>query len=154
MALRALIHTIVVQLADIDRGVYDDFALRVTRHPSETDAFMVTRVLAYCRSSRRGSRSAKGSLRPKSPRCSCAISPAGSPHGSRPARPMASGCTTAASWPTAPRCKPSIDGRLVYVQAGAAGVVDGYRIGPAGSLTRIGSVTVPGAAGGEGIVAT
>lgn len=48
MAVGAVIHTLSVQLADIDRGVYDDFSLRVARHPSETDAFMVTRVLAYC----------------------------------------------------------------------------------------------------------
>lgn len=37
-----------VQLADVDRGVYEDFTLRVARHPSETEAFMVTRILAYC----------------------------------------------------------------------------------------------------------
>jgi DNA-binding beta-propeller fold protein YncE len=45
------------------------------------------------------------------------------------------------------------DGRFLYVQAGAAGIVDAYRIGTGGSLTRVGSVTVPGAVGGEGIVA-
>ncbi|SFR92500.1 Uncharacterized conserved protein YaeQ, suppresses RfaH defect [Microbacterium sp. cf046] len=48
MAAGAVIHTFAVQLADVDRGVYDDFTLRVARHPSETDAFMTTRVLAYC----------------------------------------------------------------------------------------------------------
>jgi uncharacterized protein YaeQ len=48
MASGAVIHTFGVQLADIDRGVYEDLALRVARHPSETDAFMMTRVLAYC----------------------------------------------------------------------------------------------------------
>jgi len=48
MALGATIHTFAVQLADVDRGVYDDLTLRVARHPSETDAFMMTRVLAYC----------------------------------------------------------------------------------------------------------
>src|SRR5690606_19088629 len=36
-----------VQLADVDRGVYEDLTLRVARHPSEIDAFMMTRVLAY-----------------------------------------------------------------------------------------------------------
>lgn len=39
-------HTFDVQLADMDRGVYDDFSLRVARHPSETDAYMLTRILA------------------------------------------------------------------------------------------------------------
>ncbi|MFI8595312.1 YaeQ family protein [Microbacterium sp. NPDC078428] len=48
MAIGATIHTFTGQLADVDRGVYDDLALRVARHASETDAFMLTRVLAYC----------------------------------------------------------------------------------------------------------
>ena len=45
------------------------------------------------------------------------------------------------------------DGRFLYVQAGGPGNVDGFRIGGDGSLTAVGSVTVPGAAGAEGIVA-
>lgn len=48
MALSATIHTFVVQLADVDRGVYQDLELRVARHPSETAEFMLTRLLAYC----------------------------------------------------------------------------------------------------------
>ncbi|MBK0419633.1 YaeQ family protein [Leucobacter sp. CSA1] len=48
MAIGSTIHVFTVQLADVDRGVYEDFAIRVARHPSETDAFMVTRLLAYC----------------------------------------------------------------------------------------------------------
>lgn len=48
MAAGATIHTFEVQLADVDRGVYDELSLRVARHPSETGAFMLTRVLAYC----------------------------------------------------------------------------------------------------------
>lgn len=48
MATGSTIHTFEVQLADVDRGVYEDLALRVARHPSETDLFMMTRVLAYC----------------------------------------------------------------------------------------------------------
>ncbi|WP_067665459.1 YaeQ family protein [Nocardia miyunensis] len=48
MALGATLHTFAVQLADVDRGIYEDFELRVARHPSETAEFMVTRVLAYC----------------------------------------------------------------------------------------------------------
>ena len=45
----------------------------------------------------------------------------------------------------------SPDGRYLYVQTGGTGIVDAYRIASDGSLTKIGSVTVPGAAGGEGI---
>lgn len=48
MAAGATIHTFTVHLADVDRGVYEELALRVAQHPSETEAFMLTRVLAYC----------------------------------------------------------------------------------------------------------
>jgi len=48
MATGSTMHTFTVQLADVDRGVYDDFSVRVARHPSETDLYMVTRLLAYC----------------------------------------------------------------------------------------------------------
>jgi 6-phosphogluconolactonase (cycloisomerase 2 family) len=48
----------------------------------------------------------------------------------------------------------STDGRFLYVQAGGPGLVDEFSIGKNGSLTPIGSVTVPGGAGGEGIVAS
>ena len=44
-------------------------------------------------------------------------------------------------------------GRFLYVQTGGAGIVDEFSVGSGGSLTEIGSVTVPSAAGGEGIVA-
>ena len=48
MAAGAVMYTFAVQLADVDRGVYDDVVLRAARHPSETDAYLMTRVLAYC----------------------------------------------------------------------------------------------------------
>ncbi len=48
MAAGATIYTFTVQLADVDRGVYEELPLRVAQHPSETDAYMLTRVLAYC----------------------------------------------------------------------------------------------------------
>ena len=32
----------------MDRGVYETLDLRVARHPSETAAFMLVRILAYC----------------------------------------------------------------------------------------------------------
>lgn len=43
------------------------------------------------------------------------------------------------------------DARFLYVQTGAAGIVDEFAIGAGGALGEIGSVTVPGAIGGEGI---
>lgn len=46
------------------------------------------------------------------------------------------------------------DGRYLYVQAGAAGIVDAFAVGANGVLTEVGSVAVPGAVGGEGIAAS
>jgi hypothetical protein len=45
------------------------------------------------------------------------------------------------------------DGTHLYVQTGATGTVDEFAVTPTGALLRIGSVVVPGAVGGEGIVA-
>ena len=39
------------------------------------------------------------------------------------------------------------------MQTGKSGIVDEFAVGGGGSLTSIGSVTVAGAAGGEGIAA-
>jgi DNA-binding beta-propeller fold protein YncE len=47
----------------------------------------------------------------------------------------------------------SPDQQFLYVQTGANGIVDEFHVGPAGLLTAIGSVTVPGAIGGEWIAA-
>ncbi len=44
-------------------------------------------------------------------------------------------------------------GRFLYVQTGAAGIVDEFAVGSGGALASIGSVTVAGSAGGEGITA-
>ncbi|WP_433561678.1 YaeQ family protein [Nocardia sp. CA-151230] len=48
MALNATLYNVNVQLADVDRGVYEELELRVARHPSETGEYMLTRILAYC----------------------------------------------------------------------------------------------------------
>jgi len=48
----------------------------------------------------------------------------------------------------------SQDGRFLYVQTGGNGIVDEFAVGSNGSLTKVGSVTVADAAGGEGIVAS
>lgn len=45
------------------------------------------------------------------------------------------------------------DKHFLYVQTGGVGAVDAFRIGSDGSLTPVGTVTVPNAVGGEGIVA-
>ena len=47
MAQTATIYTLEIELADADRGVYESLALRAARHPSESEEYFVTRVLAY-----------------------------------------------------------------------------------------------------------
>jgi 6-phosphogluconolactonase (cycloisomerase 2 family) len=47
----------------------------------------------------------------------------------------------------------SANGQFLYVQTGANGIVDEFHVNANGTLTEVGSVTVPGAVGGEGIVA-
>jgi uncharacterized protein YaeQ len=48
VALTATIYNFAIELADVDRGVYESLAIKVAQHPSETDERLVTRVLAYC----------------------------------------------------------------------------------------------------------
>jgi uncharacterized protein YaeQ len=48
MALSATVYTFEIDLSDSDRGVYESLVLRVARHPSESDEYLVARVLAYC----------------------------------------------------------------------------------------------------------
>jgi uncharacterized protein YaeQ len=48
MALTATMRRFEVELSDSDRGVYETLDLRVAQHPSETDRYLVTRMLARC----------------------------------------------------------------------------------------------------------
>ena len=48
MAQSSTVYVIAIDLADMDRQVYESLELRVARHPSETAAYMLVRVLAYC----------------------------------------------------------------------------------------------------------
>src|SRR5688500_12087954 len=47
MALGATIYNFDVELSDTDRHVYESLALRVARHPSESEEYLVARLLAY-----------------------------------------------------------------------------------------------------------
>ena len=47
MALTATVYNFDIDLADSDRGVYETLALRVAQHPSESDEYLIARVLAY-----------------------------------------------------------------------------------------------------------
>jgi uncharacterized protein YaeQ len=67
LALTATIYTFDVELADSDRGVYESLALRVARHPSETEAYLVTRVLAYALEFTEGIEFSRGLAEPDAP---------------------------------------------------------------------------------------
>jgi uncharacterized protein YaeQ len=47
MALGATMYNFDIELADSDRHVYESLALRVARHPSESEEYLVARLLAY-----------------------------------------------------------------------------------------------------------
>jgi uncharacterized protein YaeQ len=47
VAIAATIYNVDIELADSDRRVYESLALRVARHPSESEEYLVARVLAY-----------------------------------------------------------------------------------------------------------
>jgi uncharacterized protein YaeQ len=67
VALTATIYNFDIQLSDVDRGVYETLALRVARHPSETEEYLVTRVLAYCLEYADGVSFGKGLAEPDEP---------------------------------------------------------------------------------------
>lgn len=47
MALKATIFKVDLALADLDRNLYANYALTLARHPSENDARMMVRLLAF-----------------------------------------------------------------------------------------------------------
>ena len=47
MALKSTIFKLELQVTDLDRNYYQNHALTVARHPSETDERMMARVLAF-----------------------------------------------------------------------------------------------------------
>ncbi|GAC1659086.1 MAG: YaeQ family protein [Gemmatimonadaceae bacterium] len=67
MALSATIYNFDIELADVDRGVYETLALRVARHPSETEDYLLVRVLAYCLEFSEGLSFSKGLAEPDEP---------------------------------------------------------------------------------------
>lgn len=48
MALNATVYTLTVELADVDRNVYESLDLRMAREPSESADYFTVRLLAYC----------------------------------------------------------------------------------------------------------
>ena len=48
MALTETIYNFDIQLADVDRGVYEALSFKVACQPSETEEYLMSRVIAYC----------------------------------------------------------------------------------------------------------
>ena len=67
MALTATIYNFDIELANVDRGVYETFALKVAQHPSETNEYLLTRVLAYCLEYAEGIAFSRGLADPEEP---------------------------------------------------------------------------------------
>jgi uncharacterized protein YaeQ len=62
VALNATVYSFEINLSDLDRNLYQALAFRAAQHPSETDAYLMTRVLAYCLEYREGLSFSKGGL--------------------------------------------------------------------------------------------
>ena len=67
MALSATVYHCTIELADVDRSVYETLALRVARHPSETEEYFLTRLLAYCLEYTEGIAFSNGIAEPEEP---------------------------------------------------------------------------------------
>ena len=67
MALTATVYNFDIELADMDRQVYESLALRVARHPSESGEYLVARVLAYLLEYAEGIEFSRGVSKPDEP---------------------------------------------------------------------------------------
>jgi uncharacterized protein YaeQ len=67
MAQTATIYNFDIELADADRHIYESLALRVARHPSESEEYLVTRVLAYLLEFAEGIEFSRGVSDPEDP---------------------------------------------------------------------------------------
>ena len=67
MALNATIYNFDIELADADRQVYESLALRVARHPSESEEYLIARVLAYLLEYAEGIEFSRGVSEPDEP---------------------------------------------------------------------------------------
>jgi uncharacterized protein YaeQ len=67
VALTATVYSFRIELADSDRQVYESLALRVARHPSESEEYLLTRVLAYALELTEGIEFSRGLSEPDEP---------------------------------------------------------------------------------------
>ena len=62
MALTATLYTFDIALSLVDRNVYERLAIKAACHPSESDEYLLTRVLAYCLEYTEGIAFSKGGI--------------------------------------------------------------------------------------------
>ena len=67
MALTSTMYALAVSLANVDRGVYESLEFRMAMHPSESAAYFVARLLAYCLEYREGIAFSRGISDPDEP---------------------------------------------------------------------------------------
>jgi uncharacterized protein YaeQ len=67
MALSATIYSFDIQLADVDRGVYESLSFRIPCQPSEAEEYLLSRVLAYCLEYTEGIALSQGIVEPDVP---------------------------------------------------------------------------------------
>src|SRR5262245_9327973 len=67
MALTATIYNFDIELSDTDRHVYETLSLRVARHPSESEEYLVARVIAYLLEFTEGIEFSRGVSSPEDP---------------------------------------------------------------------------------------
>jgi uncharacterized protein YaeQ len=67
VALTATIYNFDIELANVDRSVYETLALRVAQQPSETEEYLLTRVIAYCLEYAEGIAFSRGLAEPDEP---------------------------------------------------------------------------------------
>lgn len=60
-------YTFDVALSNVDRGVYETLTIKAACHPSETEEYLATRVLAYCLEYAEGIAFSKGLSEPDEP---------------------------------------------------------------------------------------
>ena len=67
LALGATIYHFDIQLSHVDRGVYEPLSVKVARHPSEAEDYLLARVLAYCLEFTEGLAFSRGLSEPEEP---------------------------------------------------------------------------------------
>src|SRR5262245_60899766 len=67
MALTATVYSFDIQLSDVDRNVYETLSFKAAQQPSETDEYLLTRVLAYCLEYKEGIGFSRGLAEPDEP---------------------------------------------------------------------------------------